>query len=351
MKRLTPKTVRQIGDRGRVGPSSGSEREFGPFHVPVLGHRELFVVSGGRDQRVGAIAAEQRSRANRTQLLAAAITDPQIRTMLGRGWLEPRFPGVYVVGYAPDGELTRETEALLACPFDALLGGVSCGAAWGFIPWRLARGEVHITIQGEHRTRHAGIRIHRTQSLDARLDVRIHNRLPTVSPARALVEMAGALTPRELERGLDDALHSHVVRLAQVRETLMRIGRYRKGAQTLDALLTEREEGSGLSRSDGELAMWDALLVSGLPRPERNHQLHDYEVDFCWPELRVIVEVDSYQHHLRKSSFDSDRAKDADLEARGYTVLRFTAKQIAEEPLAVIARIAAVLTWAAARAA
>jgi hypothetical protein len=169
------------------------------------GDRELFAVSGNRDQRVGAIAGEQRSRANRTQLLAAAITDPQIRTMFGRGWLKPRFRGVYVVGYAPDGQLTPETEALLACGFDALLGGPSCGAAWGFIPWRLAREEIHITIQGEHRSRHAGIRIHRTQSLDARLDVRIHSGLPTVSPARAIVGMAGALTPRELERGLDDA--------------------------------------------------------------------------------------------------------------------------------------------------
>ena len=63
----------------------------------------------------------------------------------------------------------------------------------------------------------------------------------------------------------------------------------------------------------------------------------------------MIVEVDSYRFHLGKASFDSDRAKDAALEARGFTVLRFTAKQIAEEPVAVIARIAAVLTWASTR--
>ncbi len=326
-------------------------RDDGPFCVPVLGHREPLIVTGTRDQRVAAIAGEQRSRANRLQLLKAAITDHQIRTMRGNGWLDARFPGVYAVGYASDGDLTRETEALLASPVGGLLGGVSCGAAWGFIPWHLTRAEVHITIQGEHRTRHAGIRLHRTTSLDARLDVRIRVGLPTVSPARALVEMAGTLTPRELERGLDDALHSNVVRLPQVREALMRIGRYRDGAKTLEALLTEREDGAGLSRSDGELALWDALVASGLPRPARNLQLVDYEVDFYWPELRVVVEVDSYRHHLRKASFDSDRAKDADLEARGYTVLRFTAMQIAEEPLAVIARIAAVLTWAASRAA
>ncbi len=306
---------------------------------------------GSRDQRVAAIAGEQRGRAKRAQLLAAAITDHQIATMVGSGWLEPRFRGVYVVGYAPDGELTRETEALLACPDAALLGDVSAAAGWALIPWRLAKGPVHITIAGEHRTHQAGIRLHRTSTLDSKLDIRIRNGLPIVSPARALVEIAGTLTPRELERALDDALHGNIVRLAQVRETLMRIGSRRPGSPILDALLTEREEGSGLSRSDGELAMWDAIISSGLPRPERNARVHGSEVDLLWPGLRVIVEVDSYQFHLRKASFDSDRSKDAALEALGFTVLRFTAKQIAEEPLAVIARIAAVLTWAESRAA
>ena len=264
--------------------------------------------------------------------------------------LRPRVRGVYVVDHAPDGELTRETEALLTCPFGALLAGVSCAAAWSFIPWRLARGPVELTIAGDHRCRYPGITLHRTGTLDAKLDVRMHKRLPMVSPARALVEIMGAVTPRQLERGLDDALNSNVVRMSQVRETLMRIGRFSKGARVLNALLVEREDGSGLSRSDGEIAMWEALVASGLPRPVRNYQLIDYEVDFYWPELKVIVEVDSYRWHLNKASFDSDRAKDAALEARGYTVLRFTAKQIEDEPLAVIARIASVLAWAAARA-
>ena len=80
-----------------------------------------------------------------------------------------------------------------------------------------------------------------------------------------MVEIAGTVTPRELERGLDDALHSNIVRLAQVRDTLMRTGRHRKGAAVLDALLAEREGGSGLTRSDGEIALSEALVASGLP--------------------------------------------------------------------------------------
>lgn len=269
--------------------------------------------------------------------------------MLRNEWLKARFRGVYVVGHAPIAELTRETEALLVCPFGALLDGVSATAHWGAIPWHFAAGPVEITIQGGHQRRYSGVRLHRTRSLDARLDVRIHKGLPTVSPARAFVAAAGTLTPRQLERGLDDALNRNLVRLSQVRETLTRIGGRAKGAAVLHALLAERESGSGISRSDGEIALSEVLAASGLPRPERNVQLCDHEVDFLWRELRVVVEVDSYGFHLSKASFESDRAKDAALEARGYTVLRFSAKQIADEPFVVIARISAVLAWASAQ--
>src|SRR5436305_5374843 len=121
--------------------STDLRRGDGPFLVPVLGRWEPLAVTGDRNERVAAIAAVQRSRVKRAQLLAAAIPAYRIRTMRGSGWLRTRFPGVYVVGYAPDGELTRETEAVLACPDGALLGGVTSGATWSFIPWRLARGD------------------------------------------------------------------------------------------------------------------------------------------------------------------------------------------------------------------
>ena len=133
-----------------------------------------------------------------------------------------------------------------------------------------------------------------------------------------------------------------------MRETLTRIGRHRKGAAVLDALLTEREDGSGLSRSDGELASGTCSRSRAAP-PERNQRLHDYEVDFFWRELRVIVEVDSYRYHLRKASFDSDRAQTPPSRPAA-TPCCGSRPADRQEPFAVIARIAAVLTWASARA-
>ncbi len=306
-------------------------------------------IAGTRDQRAAAIAALQRGRASRGQLLDAGITKSQIQTMVRTGTLHPRLPGVFAVGFDAASELTRETEALLACPWDTLLSDMSSAALWNLIPPRHAGDLVHVTVLRALTLRIPGVRSHRTTTLDPVAGIRTHRGLPTVSPARAIVEVAAELTLKALERTLDDGLHRHIVRLTQVRDALSRAGTHRPGAAALDGLLRERESGSGITRSGAEQDLSGLIDQARLPKPERNQQLSDYNVDMLWRVERVIVEVDSYDWHL--VSFVSDRVRDADLEALGFTVLRFTAHQIATEPYYVIARIAAALAWASARAA
>jgi very-short-patch-repair endonuclease len=53
-----------------------------------------------------------------------------------------------------------------------------------------------------------------------------------------------------------------------------------------------------------------------------------YEVDFCWLELRLIVETDGFEHHGTRAAFERDRARDARLTARGWRVLRFSDAQV-----------------------
>ena len=57
-----------------------------------------------------------------------------------------------------------------------------------------------------------------------------------------------------------------------------------------------------------------------------------HRVDFCWPEQRLIVETDGYEHHGTRAAFERDRAKDAQLTVRGWRVLRFTEPQVRERP-------------------
>jgi very-short-patch-repair endonuclease len=45
-----------------------------------------------------------------------------------------------------------------------------------------------------------------------------------------------------------------------------------------------------------------------------------YVVDFLWPQLQAILEVDSVEHHFRKADWQRTLARHFELEAGGYSV-------------------------------
>jgi very-short-patch-repair endonuclease len=104
------------------------------------------------------------------------------------------------------------------------------------------------------------------------------------------------------------------------------------------------------TRSELEQRMRRLVAAAGLPSPQVNWPLGPYVIDFAWPADRVLVETDGWATHGHRAAFEADRARDADLTARGWIVLRFTWRQITDEPLLVAARIARAIGAAAAAA-
>ena len=90
---------------------------------------------------------------------------------------------------------------------------------------------------------------------------------------------------------------------------------------------------------------------AGLPEPRVNHPVGPYVVDFAWPAHRVVVETDGWAAHGHRVAFERDRARDAALHAAGWTVVRFTWRQVEHEPLLVIGRLGVLLGRRAAEAA
>jgi very-short-patch-repair endonuclease len=60
-----------------------------------------------------------------------------------------------------------------------------------------------------------------------------------------------------------------------------------------------------------------------------------------------VLEVDGHTFHGHRTAFERDRKRDQVLVAAGYRVIRVTYKQLLDEPLAVIARLAQALAQAA----
>lgn len=101
------------------------------------------------------------------------------------------------------------------------------------------------------------------------------------------------------------------------------------------------------TRSDLEEEFLALYRRHGLPLPEANVKIGRWEVDFVWWEQRLVVEADSFAYHRGSVSFHDDHARDLDLRQRGFTVLRFSERQLEEEPERVVADVARALRMGA----
>jgi len=100
---------------------------------------------------------------------------------------------------------------------------------------------------------------------------------------------------------------------------------------------------SDRTRSDLEALFLALCAHHRLPMPEVNVKLGDHEVDFLWRSRRLVVETDHWTYHRGSVAFEDDHARDLDLRAAGYTVLRFTDRQLEGEPGRVVADVRAGL--------
>jgi very-short-patch-repair endonuclease len=95
-----------------------------------------------------------------------------------------------------------------------------------------------------------------------------------------------------------------------------------------------------VTRSRPERSLLELIRAGGLPQPEVNVALGPYIVDFLWRAERLVVEVDSYQFHGPRRSFEADHARDLDLESDDFEVMRFTRDQIVKQPEWVLVQLA-----------
>jgi very-short-patch-repair endonuclease len=142
--------------------------------------------------------------------------------------------------------------------------------------------------------------------------------VPVTRPARTL---------RDLRRVVPRALHRQAVRRAL---DLRLIGE------------AELEREPDLTRSELERLFLRLCRRHRFPCPEVNVRIGPYEVDFLWREQALIVETDGFRHHGNRIAFESDRARDVQLHALGHRVVRFTYRQVREEPGAVAASLRSV---------
>jgi very-short-patch-repair endonuclease len=280
-----------------------------------------------------ALAAHQQGMVSTPQLAAAGFDDAAIAAMVVGGWLARVLRGVYRVGpfAGPYGD---EMAALLACGPRSALSHRTSLHMWGI---RERVGPVEVIVPGGRAT--AGVKWRRAPLPPGDVVERFGMRVTT--PARTLADVAGSTTQRDLARLVEEARRLHLVTSGELLAVAAR-SRGRAGVGRLRAILLSAEEPS-FTRSEAERLLLELVRNAGLPGPQTNVNIAGYEVDFLWPDQKLVVEVDGYAFHGTREAFERDRARDAALLAAGLRVLRVTWRRITKEPHRLLATISSAL--------
>lgn len=68
-----------------------------------------------------------------------------------------------------------------------------------------------------------------------------------------------------------------------------------------------------------------------------------YRLDFALPDRKVAIELDGYAYHSSKDAFVKDRARQRDLEAAGWRVIRFAGTEVTTDAAACVRQAAAAV--------
>jgi very-short-patch-repair endonuclease len=213
--------------------------------------------------------------------------------------------------------------------------------------WDLDIGQVgpEITVRATQRIELAGVIVHRS----SRTWGATHRAgVPTTEPLRLLMELGSQTTAAELEAAVDQLVERRLVTWATVERT--RASESRQGRRGLGAI------GRLLEDRITRLGPTDSKLEADFARLLRRAHLHEAVLhptirigartivpDFAFLAERVLIELDGFAFHGDRAAFERDRDRDVIAAADGWLVLRFTWRQVGEQPGEVIARIRAVL--------
>jgi very-short-patch-repair endonuclease len=284
------------------------------------------------DRKIAALAARQRGYITRSQLLKLGLSEKAIRYRIRTGRLIPVYAGVYAVGHLPTLPQDRAVGALLACGPDAVLSHGSAATLWGiFSHWETP---FEVTVPSVRQPR--GIVVHRAKL--ERPDMTRQAGIRVTSPARTTLDVGPRLTDRHLTRAVNDLRHRYL-RLHELADVIARFPRHPGSARLRPFIINP----TGPTRSEFEDAFVAFAERFGLPRPQVNVRIGGYTVDALFAEERVIVELDGWDFHNSRDSFESDRERDAEMLARGLATIRVTWERMLGTPQREADRLLAIL--------
>lgn len=300
-------------------------------------HRETRLSARFPRPSLAAAAAGCQDVVSTGELFAAGVTEDQARHLVAIGFLHRIHRGVYAIGRPALSSAGRRRAAWLACgPASAISHGTAL-ADWGIARWP---GPIHVSAPTGRA--HRGLVVHRPRSLPPEEVVMRHGYAVT-SVARTILDMAPRRSVDTVGRWLHEAGVQEVLDLRAVWTTLQRHPHHRGGRLVEAALALEVVP----TRSGLEDAWLTISRRAGMPPVVGNDlvwtEIGEEEVDFHYPALNLVVEVDGGRYHASRWRRRRDAEKTLRLRRAGKRVRRVPELEIELDADGLVGKLVALL--------
>lgn len=286
------------------------------------------------EEELARIAGAAHGLVTRSELLLVGVTDDAIRWRLRKGGLIRVHRGVYRVGHrAPSLEATY-LAAVLAAGEGTLLSGRAAAHLFALTKGTAPTPEVITRTQ----RRIEGVRTHRSRSLDARDATRFRG-IPVTTVPRTLIDIAADLSLDALAR----ACHEAGVRYGTTPKAVEAALARRPTSPGAKKLRTVLHGDVHVTLSTLEARFLELLRENGLAPPITNRPAGGRRVDCRWPEQQLTVELDGYQFHNSRHSWELDRLREREARARGDEFRRYTYGDVFERPALMLAELVSLI--------
>jgi very-short-patch-repair endonuclease len=296
-----------------------------------------------RERALSELAERQHGVVGRGQLLGLGFGEGAIKARVGMRRLVGLHGGVYAVGQGRVDRRGRWWAGVLAYGGGAVLSHRSAAEFWGLGRQRGSLVEVTAPAGRQGVERRPRLWIHRCRLLPAE-DGTEDRGLPVTTVARTLFDYAEVVAFAQLEKAWEEAEKRNLLQLAAVERVCER-GYGRRALKPIRRLLAEARAGAE-GRSPLEERFQRFLAAYRIPPGSTNVEILDHEVDVLWPAARLVVELDSWEHHAHRAAFERDRTRDPGLLLAGYRTVRVTHLRLDREADKLAAEIRRLLAAA-----
>lgn len=290
-------------------------------------------------RHLSSVTSAQDGLVSRRQALELGMTASSLRhaTRPDGPW-QRVLPGVYATFTGPltSGHLLRAL--LLRAGSRAVISGAPACRAYGlcYLP---GQARTIVLVPAEQRvTLPDGVVVVRTRRLPDAIERR---GLPMAPVDRAVLDTCAAThVLRDVRALMCEAVQRRLT-------TLDRLGAEFSAAPVRHSRLIRRTLNDLQlgARSAPECELLDLLATSRVLPPAMHNvalpDLPDVVGDAWWPQARLVVEVDSVEHHQLGDGPDLTQRRHARLAAAGWTVLPISPRRLRDDPAGVLREIEA----------